>query len=55
MKLLITGTAGNVGGALLCLLTDADVDVRVLIRNPAAATVPAGMVTQWRGLTHTAS
>lgn len=43
MRILVSGATGNVGGALVRQLADADVSVRAISRKPADAGLPDGV------------
>jgi uncharacterized protein YbjT (DUF2867 family) len=44
MTILVTGATGNIGGQVIQCLVDRGADVRALVRDPAKATFPAGVV-----------
>jgi uncharacterized protein YbjT (DUF2867 family) len=41
--IVVTGATGNVGGELVAQLATRDADVRAVVRDPAAATLPGGV------------
>ncbi|MFC9440259.1 NAD(P)H-binding protein [Nocardia sp. NPDC057030] len=43
--ILVTGATGNIGGELVTTLSESGTAVRALVRDPATATLPAGVET----------
>ncbi|MEV6562559.1 NAD(P)H-binding protein [Nocardia sp. NPDC051756] len=43
--ILVTGATGNIGGELVTALSESGTPVRALVRDPATATLPAGVET----------
>ncbi|MFI6171601.1 NAD(P)H-binding protein [Nocardia sp. NPDC051052] len=41
--ILVTGATGNIGGELVTVLSESGTQVRALVRDPATATLPAGV------------